>query len=73
MCILKVKVEMKKKFDAVKMMRGIRNRLVEKIYEINFRVQGKLYFPCNKKYLNAPEAERKELEDIRRKYGIVTG
>ena len=53
MCILKVKVEMKKKFDAVKMMRGIRNRLV-------------------KKYLNAPEAERKELEDIRRKYGIVT-
>lgn len=40
-----------KKFDAVKMMREIRDRLSEK-------------------YLEMPELEEKDLEAIRREYGI---
>ncbi len=41
-----------KKLDAVKMMRDIRDKLVER-------------------YLEDPELETKELEEIRRKYGLV--
>lgn len=41
-----------KKFDAVKMMRDIRDKLVEK-------------------YLRNPELETRELEEIRKKYGMV--
>ena len=41
-----------KKFDAVKMMRDIRDKIVEK-------------------YGKNPELEIKELEEIRKKYGIV--
>jgi len=40
-----------KKFDAVKMMRGIRNKL-------------------SQRYLENPELEEKDLEKIRKKYGI---
>ena len=42
---------MKKEFDAVKMMREIRDNL-------------------SKKYTEDPEAEKKDLEEIRKKYGI---
>ncbi|MHA1210802.1 MAG: hypothetical protein ACTSRF_16500 [Candidatus Freyarchaeota archaeon] len=40
-----------KKFDAVRMMREIRDKL-------------------SKRYARNPEAEKRDLEDIRRKYGI---
>ena len=40
-----------KKFDAVRMMREIRDRL-------------------SKRYIEDPEAEREDLQDIRRKFGI---
>jgi len=40
-----------KEFDAVKMMREIRNGL-------------------SKKYIEDPEAEKRDLEEIRKKYGI---
>lgn len=40
-----------KKFDTIKMMRDIRDKLV-------------------KKYLEDPELENKELEEIRKKYGL---
>jgi hypothetical protein len=40
-----------KKFDAVKLMRDIRDKLV-------------------KRYLEDPELEKKDLEDIRKKYGL---
>ena len=40
-----------KKFDAVRMMREIRDKL-------------------SKRYSEDPEAERRDLQDIRRKYGI---
>ena len=40
-----------KKFDAVRMMREIRDKL-------------------SKGYSEDPEAERRDLQDIRRKYGI---
>lgn len=40
-----------KKFDAVKMMRDIRDRL-------------------SKRYIEDPEAEKRDLQEIRRKYGI---
>jgi len=39
-----------KKFDAVRMMREIRDKL-------------------SKRYARNPEAEKRDLEDIRRKYG----
>ena len=41
-----------KKFDAVQMMRDIRNKIV-------------------RKYLKNPELETRELEKIRKKYGIA--
>jgi len=40
-----------KEFDAVRMMREIRDKL-------------------SKRYARNPEAEKRDLEDIRRKYGI---
>ena len=40
-----------KEFDAVKMMRKIRNGL-------------------SKRYIEDPEAEKRDLEEIRKKYGI---
>jgi hypothetical protein len=43
-----------KKFDAVKMMREIRDRL-------------------GKRYIEDPEAEERDLQEIRRKYGIKRG
>ncbi len=42
----------KKPFDAVAMMREIRDKL-------------------SKKYLDNPESEKKDLEKIRKKYGIA--
>jgi len=43
-----------KKFDAVRMMREIRDKL-------------------SKKYGEAPEDEKRDLQDIRKKYGIEVG
>ena len=48
---MKNKNSKNKSFDAVAMMRGIRDKL-------------------SKKYLDNPDAEERDLEQIRKKYGI---